>query len=129
MSSAFVHAQAFLAPGEKMTIYSNPQTSDGTGAATFTFARIAGPFRVLGWYLATSGTTGGGQAQIKVDSNQVGPVAHFVPLPLNDYSFDNFRWSTGQMTAEATGLDATTASRLFVYLAFPDQCTGAEPQY
>ena len=122
MSSAFIHVQALLNPGERLTIYSSEQTSDASGDATFTYARIAGPFRVLGWYLATSGTTPGAVAQIQMDSNQIGPVAHFVPLPLCDYSYDSFSWDTGQMTAVANGLDTVIESRLFVYLAFPDKC-------
>ena len=128
MSSAFVHAQALLAPDERMVIYSNPQTAAVGGTATFTFARIAGPFRVLGWYMATADTVTGAVAQVKVDSNQVGPVAHYVPFPLNDYSFDNFNWDTGQMTAEAEGLTAAADYRLFAYIAFPNHCDGSQPR-
>jgi len=117
MSSAFIHATGMLLPGETLALYSNSQTSSATGTADYTFPRVNSNFRCLGWYLATSGTTPGARGTVTVDSNQVGPVAHVIGMPLDDYFFDNFEMPGGVIQVSASGLDAATESRLFAYLA------------
>jgi hypothetical protein len=117
VSSAFIHATGLLRAGETLAIYSNSTTSDVAGAATYTFPRVNSNFRCLGWYLATAGTTPGGRGTVTVDSNQVGPVAHVIGLPLCDYYFDDFTMPGGVIEVAATDLDASQESRLFAYLA------------
>ena len=117
MSSAFIHATGMLLPGETLALYSNSQLSDGAGASEFQFPRVNSNFRCLGWYLATSGTTPGARGTVTVDSNQVGPVAHVIGMPLDDYFFDNFVMPGGVIEVSATGLDPATEARLFAYLA------------
>jgi len=120
VSAAFIHATGMLRPGETLALYSNSQTADASGVATFTFPRVNKNFRCLGWYMATSGATAGGRATVTVDSNQVGPVAHVIGLPLNDFFFDDFEMPGGVIEAAATGLTASTEARLFAYLALSD---------
>ena len=117
MSASFVHATGMLRSGETLALYSNSQTSSGTGTATYTFPRVNSRFRCLGWYLATAGTTPGARGTVTVDSNQIGPVAHVIGMPLCDYFFDDFIMPGGVIEVAATALDNGVESRLFAYLA------------